>query len=218
MKIKQTKSVVSGALLAISLSVMSVFVAFTSPVAAACSDSDISACTDSPAQCEAHGGVLTTKSVPGLGDIPECVPSSSQCTFKDIGGCNETKCKEFKADWKDGKCTEPSGGRKIVDETTGECGKAQTVIIKCDSSSETGAKGSPIWSILKLAINILTGGIGIVAVGGIVYGSILYTSAGADTAQTKKAVSVITNVVIGLIAYALMYAVLNFIIPGGLFS
>ncbi|MNH46494.1 hypothetical protein D3C72_2301490 [compost metagenome] len=64
----------------------------------------------------------------------------------------------------------------------------------------------------------MTAGVGILAVGGIVYGSILYTSAGGSSEQTKKAMGIITNVVIGLIAYALMYAITNFLIPGGLFS
>jgi hypothetical protein len=69
-----------------------------------------------------------------------------------------------------------------------------------------------------LAINILTAGVGVAAVGGIVYGAVLYTSAGGSQEQVKKAVGIITNVVIGVVAYALMFSVLNFIIPGGLFN
>ncbi|MNY67527.1 hypothetical protein D3C86_2051310 [compost metagenome] len=96
----------------------------------------------------------------------------------------------------------------------------QTSIISCN---EKGGEDAPIeqtgvWGILKLVINVMTTGVGILAVGGIVYGSILYTSAGGSSEQTKKAMGIITNVVIGLIAYALMYAITNFLIPGGLFS
>jgi len=64
----------------------------------------------------------------------------------------------------------------------------------------------------------LTAGIGVLAVAGIVYGSILYTSAGDSSEKVSKSREVIRNVVIGILAYALMYAVLNFIIPGGLFT
>lgn len=53
---------------------------------------------------------------------------------------------------------------------------------------------------------------------GIVYGSILYTSAGGNAEQTKKAMGIITNVVIGIIAYGLMYVGLNFLVPGGVFG
>ncbi|HEY8886518.1 MAG TPA: hypothetical protein VIM31_03425 [Candidatus Microsaccharimonas sp.] len=80
-------------------------------------------------------------------------------------------------------------------------------------ASDTGA-----WGVLLLAINILTAGVGIAAIGGIIYGSILYTSAGGSPEQVKKAMQVITNVVIGVVAYALMFSGLNFLIPGGLFN
>ena len=74
------------------------------------------------------------------------------------------------------------------------------------------------WGILLLAITIMTAGVGILAVGGIVYGSILYVTAGGSSEQVKKAVGIITNVAIGILAYGLMFALLNFLIPGGLFS
>ena len=90
-------------------------------------------------------------------------------------------------------------------------GKAvSTSIIPCNDSKDG------INCLLKLAINILTAGIGIVAVGGVVYGSILYTTAGGSAEQMKEAKQIIFNVVLGLVAYALMYSVLNYIIPGGL--
>lgn len=101
-----------------------------------------------------------------------------------------------------------------------KCGEVETSIINC---SQTGgpkkdAQQSPIWGVLILILNIMTAGVGILAVGGIVYGSILYASAGDKAEQTKKAMSVITNVVVGIAAYGLMYVILNFLIPGGIFA
>ena len=100
------------------------------------------------------------------------------------------------------------------------CGGVPTSIIHCDEKGGDNAKveDTGVWGILKMVINIMTTGVGILAVGGIVYGSILYTSAGGSSDQTKKAIGIITNVVIGLIAYALMYAITNFLVPGGLFA
>ncbi len=66
--------------------------------------------------------------------------------------------------------------------------------------------------------NILTAGIGIAAVAGIVYGSVLYSSAGGNPDGIKKAKEIIQNVILGLLAYALMYAVLNWLIPGGVLN
>lgn len=103
--------------------------------------------------------------------------------------------------------------------TTNCCGGVETSIINC---TQTGggnrAENTGIWGVLLLAINILTAGVGVAAVGGIVYSSILYTTAGGSPEQAKKARTVIVNTVVGMITYALMFSFLNFIIPGGMFS
>jgi hypothetical protein len=100
------------------------------------------------------------------------------------------------------------------------CGDVDTAIIHCDQTGgkDAAVEDTGVWGILLLAINILTAGVGIAAIGGIVYGAILYTSAGGSPEQVKKAIGIITNVVIGVVAYALMFSVLNFLIPGGVFN
>lgn len=102
-----------------------------------------------------------------------------------------------------------------------ECGGVQTSIISCGQSGDTTGgrvENSGAWGILLLIINIMTAGVGILAVGGIAYGSILYASAGDKAEQTKKAVGIITNVVIGIVAYGLMYGLLQYLVPGGVFN
>ena len=119
----------------------------------------------------------------------------------------------------------PSAVSAVCDTSTGKdvcnngCG-VDTAIIKCDNVDVTkgGTENNGVWSLLLTAINILTAGVGLAAVAGIVYASILYTTAGGNAEQTKKALEFIRNVVIGIIAYAVMFSFLNFIIPGGLFS
>lgn len=98
------------------------------------------------------------------------------------------------------------------------CAGVDTSIIKCDQQGSGEIEDSGVWALLLLAINILTAGVGVVALGGIVFAAILYTSAGGNAEQVKKAMTIITDIVIGVLAYALMYAVLNFLIPGGLFG
>lgn len=99
-----------------------------------------------------------------------------------------------------------------------KCGGVDTAIIKCGQTGGGGIETTGVWGILLLAVNILTAGVGIVAIGGIVYGAILYTSAAGSAEQVKKAIGIITNVVIGIVAYAVMYSLLNFLVPGGLFN
>ena len=99
-----------------------------------------------------------------------------------------------------------------------ECGGAKTSILSC--SQKAGAKtaqDSGVWGLLLIALNIMTDGVGILAVGGIVYASILYASSSDNAAQTKQAKDIIKNVAIGLIAYAGMYLAINWLIPGGVF-
>jgi hypothetical protein len=51
-----------------------------------------------------------------------------------------------------------------------------------------------------------------------VYGAVLYTSAGGNQEQVKKARTIFTNVAIGIIAFAAMWSLLNWLVPGGVFS
>lgn len=104
-----------------------------------------------------------------------------------------------------------------------DCGSVKTSIISpgsdiCSGNKSTNAQDNGVWKLLIFALQIMTAGIGVLAVAGIVWGSILYTTAGDKAEQTKKAISIITNVVIGIIAYGLMYVGLNFLIPGGIFT
>lgn len=108
-----------------------------------------------------------------------------------------------------------------------DCGTGDTAIktsiiggdvCKNINNTSGNAQDNGIWKILIFALQIMTAGVGILGVAGIVYGSVLYTTAGDKAEQTKKAIGIITNVVIGIIAYALMYLVLNFLIPGGIFT
>jgi hypothetical protein len=98
--------------------------------------------------------------------------------------------------------------------------ETDTAIITCDNvnTNKDGVENTGAWSLILTVINILTAGVGVVALGGIVYGAILYISAGGSPEQVKKAMEIFTNVVIGVIAYAGMFALLNFLVPGGLFN
>lgn len=103
------------------------------------------------------------------------------------------------------------------------CGDTATSIIggsTCSGINDKSANSqdSGVWKILIFILQIMTAGVGILAVGGIVFGAVLYTTAGDKPEQTKKAIGIITNVVIGIVAYGLMYLVLNFLIPGGIFT
>lgn len=101
-----------------------------------------------------------------------------------------------------------------------ECGNVETAIISCDQNEENPdqVQDTGIWGLLLLTINIMIAGVGVLAVAGFLYGGYLYITSGGSPEQVKKARTVFTNVVIGIIAFGGMYALLNFIVPGGIFN
>lgn len=103
-----------------------------------------------------------------------------------------------------------------------KCGNVDTSIISCTQTNHTDASGNVkdtgVWWLLLTALNILTASVGIAAVGGVVYAAILYSSASDNTEQVKKARDIIRNIIMGIVAFALMYVGLNFLIPGGIFQ
>jgi len=113
--------------------------------------------------------------------------------------------------------TQPSAEKTSIDAYSKKYGHDYGKCVGGVTPAKTLAS-TGVWGVLLLAINILTALIGLAAVAGVVYGSVLYTSAGGNQEQVKKAMGIITNVVIGVIAYALMYSVSNFLIPGGIFA
>jgi hypothetical protein len=101
-----------------------------------------------------------------------------------------------------------------------KCGSTDTSVINCPQTggNTTDPSKTGIWGLLEVILNILTAGVAVVAVGGVVYGSVLYTAAGGNAEQVKKARDIIRNTIFGLVVYALMFAFLNYLIPGGIFS
>lgn len=74
-----------------------------------------------------------------------------------------------------------------------------------------------IEDILNMILLVVTTGVGIAAVGAIVYAGVLYITARDNAGQVSKAKTMIMNTVIGVVAYVLMWAFLQWIIPGGVF-
>lgn len=73
---------------------------------------------------------------------------------------------------------------------------------------------SDIQSLLILIVKILFYGLGAAAVVGVVVAGILYLTARDNENQVTKAKTRLFEIVIGLVAWALMWTVLHFLIPG----
>ncbi|PID32612.1 hypothetical protein CR956_01545 [Candidatus Saccharibacteria bacterium] len=88
----------------------------------------------------------------------------------------------------------------------------------CKKTNETSLEKNGIWELLILVLNVMTAIVGLLAVAAIVFAGFLYVSAGDSTEQIKKAKVMITNTIIGVVLFGLMYALLQWLVPGGLFG
>ena len=74
--------------------------------------------------------------------------------------------------------------------------------------------GEGIKCILKITVDILTVGVGVLGVLGIVIAGIQYLTSAGNEEQMRKAKRRIFEIVIGLAAYVLIYALLSWLLPG----
>lgn len=95
-------------------------------------------------------------------------------------------------------------------QATAKSPEYETFILPCPKTGEDGV--TMILNIVKDIFSVL---VAIAAVGGIIYGSILYTTAGGSSENTKKGMTIIKDTIIGVIVYVLMYVLLDFVLPGG---
>ncbi|MDO4526701.1 MAG: hypothetical protein Q4B87_01265 [Candidatus Saccharibacteria bacterium] len=95
-------------------------------------------------------------------------------------------------------------------DTTG--GKA-VVLVKCWEEGKDSKNGAGISCVIRLVINILSVLVGIVGIIGIVVVGIQYLTAGGSEEQTRKAKRRLFEIVIGIVAYVLLAAFLNWLLP-----
>lgn len=93
------------------------------------------------------------------------------------------------------------------------CGEIKTSLVDCNNDG-----GNPVVSLVLQVINFMAVGVGIAVVGGIIWGGLLYASSNGDSSKAKQGITAIVNSIIGLLFFMFMYALINFIVPGGIFS
>lgn len=79
----------------------------------------------------------------------------------------------------------------------------------CDDSGD----GDGIKHILKFVAGIFTVSIGVLGVVGLGVSGVQYLTAGGNEEKTRKAKRRIFEIVIGLVVYAVAYALMSFLIP-----
>ena len=78
--------------------------------------------------------------------------------------------------------------------------------------------GEGIAGLLITVLNWLAVGVAIAVVIGIIYGAILYTTSGGNPEQAKKGIVAIRSAIVAMAGYFMMWAALNWLVPGGVFN
>lgn len=97
-------------------------------------------------------------------------------------------------------------------------GQVQTSVLGENGCVDVGTEGQGIFYILNLVLTIMTYGVGVLATAGFVIAGYTYLTAKDDASKIQKAKDRILQIVIGLVIYAVLWSVLQFILPGGLFG
>jgi len=105
-------------------------------------------------------------------------------------------------------------------------GMTSTATVHADISCVSqGEKTSFKWSssgcattgdLINTVVAFFSALVGIAVVGGIIYGGLLYATANGNSSKTQQGISVIVNAIIGLLLYIFLFALTNFLVPGGI--
>ena len=131
--------------------------------------------------------------------------SSCQCSSQ---GCDNgrvavdpTKCASLKPDSTDASKCEPLGNGCPTGTSQHDCLAKNQIVID-----------------LNLFVDFLSAAVGIVVVTMVIIGGIQYSMAGNNPTALTAAKQRITNAIIAIVAFILIFTFLQWLIPGGVFS
>lgn len=107
------------------------------------------------------------------------------------------------------------------------CGKGEDLRVKVSfdigclgndyDPSNPDAKFNPIVDMAFALLRFLSVGVGLIVAGSMVWAGIQYSTSRGNPQATEAALKRISNAVIALLIYIFAWAILNFLVPGGLF-
>ena len=81
----------------------------------------------------------------------------------------------------------------------------------------TGGEINPIVDMAFAVFRVLSAGVGLVVIGSIIFAGIQYSASRDNPQATEASMKRVTNSVIALLFYALLFSIANFLVPGGMF-
>jgi len=102
-------------------------------------------------------------------------------------------------------------------EINGQCGEGENAVQTSIDFGCTG-KGNPIVDIAFAIVRFLSFGVGLVIAASIIYAGIQYSASSGNPENSQNAKNRIINSLVGLVFYLLIFAFIQFLVPGGLFN
>lgn len=168
-------------------------------------------------ECKDRGGIPKNDNAGYSGcDAPLPPDLSEECA--DRGGVDpndSSRCVDGTEPDKEAECpkTDADGNCVGIKSVSNRCGDANVNILVCGEAGGNVALNN----VLKIGVIILSIVVGIAAVGGLAWASILYSKAEENEGSVSEAKTLIQNIVVGLILYVLLVALINWLVPGGVF-
>ena len=103
-------------------------------------------------------------------------------------------------------------------EANNACGDENVAQVKTSFDFGCTGKGNAIVDLAFAFFRFLTAGVGVMAIASIVLSGIQYSAAQGDPQMTQKALKRISSTVSALFLYMLIYALIEWLVPGGLFN
>ncbi|HEY2004293.1 MAG TPA: hypothetical protein VGH44_04225 [Candidatus Saccharimonadia bacterium] len=112
------------------------------------------------------------------------------------------------------------GGSSLTDPNSGGCAGGVQIALPIFSNNtcvqNSQGNGSAIVVYLKEVLQLLSGIVGITIITLIIWAGIRYITSLGDPSIVKDAKSRLTNAITALVLFLMMFAILQFLVPGGL--
>lgn len=165
---------------------------------------DCAACAAGLPGCSKVAPTIPDKNQPNPNN-----PGAQNCLDGSQPDPNSHKCKDGSDP---GQVAGPSG--PPIPKVSGRCGEARVNILVCGTQGGATALNN----VLKIALQVLTMLVGVAALGGLTWASVQYARAADDSGVVSDAKKLIRNVIIGIILYGFLVAIVNWLLPGGVFG
>ena len=170
---------------------------------------------------EARSGRITAEECEdGIDPSPRCVITS------DEGVPRTVDCNSFDVTENSESTTGAINNANLNGEATLDsenyCGKGTEQVrisfdIGCLGNAYEGDELNPVLDMLFALLRFVSAGVGLIVIGSIIWAGIQYSTSRGNPQSTEASIKRVTNAVIALLLYIFSFAILNFLVPGGLF-